>query len=535
VARGDGAAQVSDVEVGETPWGAVRKPRRDDEFEFVPDRIDARGHVLGTFDGYRVRARKVPLGARARVRVQKRRRDLVEVHALEILERGPHAVEPHCPHVKSCGGCSFQEVDYSVQLRAKEELLERELGALDADASFELREIVGCEDPFAYRNKMDFTFANRRWVEEDEDEDAPEDFALGLHAPGRYEKVLDVHHCAIHFPEADAILGAARDLARELELSPWDLHEHTGLLRHLVVRKGTATGEIMIYLVTSPGEREAVDEYVRRLVAARPEVTTVIHGETDRLSTVAQAGEQRVLHGSGVIRDELDGLSFEISPESFFQTNTLQAERLLRAVCEEAAPRGSEVVHDLYCGGGTLTLGLARAAGSVWGFEVVPSAVADARRNAEHNGLADVRFIEGDVVETLASCGAPKADVWVVDPPRAGLHSRVLEAILQERPRRVVYVSCNPAAAVRDIAGLGHHYRLGRARPFDLFPHTPHLECVFTLHRVEGASGLCPTCNHVRRVDTESSSFWLCGKSREDPAFSKYPPQPVVACPGWSR
>lgn len=519
----------------ETPWGAVRKPRRDDVFEFVPDRIDARGHVLGSFDGYTVRARKIPLGARARVRVQKRRRDLVEVHALEVLDRGPNAVEPHCPHVKSCGGCSFQEVDYAVQLRAKQDLLRRELVALGPGASFELREIVGCDEPFAYRNKMDFTFANRRWREEGEDEDTPGGFALGLHAPGRYEKVLDVHHCAIHFPEADAILNSARELALELGLSPWDLREHEGTLRHLVVRKGVATGEVMVYLVTSPGAREAVEEYVRRLVEARPELTTVVHGETDRLSTVAVATDRRVLHGSGVIRDELDGLSFEISPESFFQTNTRQAERLLRAVCEEAAPRGSEVVHDLYCGGGTLTLGLARAAGSVWGFEVVPSAIADARRNAEQNAALDVRFVEGDVVDTLSTSGAPKADVWVVDPPRAGLHSRVLEAILQERPRRLVYVSCNPAAAVRDIAALGNHYRVGRVRPFDLFPHTPHLECVFTLQRVEGASGLCPTCSHVRRVDTENSSFWLCGKSREDPSFTRYPPQPVVACPAWSR
>ena len=351
---------------------------------------------------------------------------------------------------------------------------------------------------WGYRNKMDFTFGSKRWVESGaiEDETArPRDFALGLHAPGRHDKVLDVASCAIAFEAGEEIRTAARELARELELEPWDLLEHRGLLRHQVLRTGERTGEVLVYLVTSSGAGvERIPEYATRLVERCPAITTLVHGVRDAISSVAEGETDVVLHGPGFIREELGGVTFEVSARSFFQTNTAAAEGLFRVVAEEACVTHDEVLFDLYCGAGSIALLLAGSCREVWGFERVPEAVEDARRNATAAGIENARFVAGDVLETasatgLAELGAPAADVVVVDPPRAGLHPGV-RAFLVERAaegsgRRLVYVSCNPKAAAVDLETLvDGGFRVLRARPVDLFPHTPHVEVVFTLEWV---------------------------------------------------
>lgn len=467
-------------------------PRRGDEVDVRVERLDRRGRAQGLTVGEEqalpVSLRRAVPGDLVRARVVKRRRGRLEAQALERVERGPLSVEARCAHVPSCGGCSFQELAYAAQLELKGRLVAEDLAAAGL-SGVPTEPVLACDPPWHYRNKMEFTFGARRWIEPGEPEGVEADFALGLHAPGRFDKVLDVARCHIVFEEANPILTDARRLARELGLPPWDVRTHTGLLRHLVLRKGERTGDLLVALVTADGSQPEVERYAARLLELHPEITTLVHGVNTRPAATAIAERERILHGPGYLRERLGHLELRVSAGSFFQTNTRQAERLFELVGEETGP--AELVWDLFCGTGTIALSLARSVGRVVAVEEVPSAVADARRNATANGIGNVRFEEADVTEALRGrvagleLGSP--DLAVVDPPRAGLHPKALEALLAAAPPRLVYVSCNVRATARELAQLvDGGYRLLRARPVDLFPHTPHVECVFTLERGRG-------------------------------------------------
>jgi 23S rRNA (uracil1939-C5)-methyltransferase len=470
----------------EPPATPLRLPRKGEEVEVVVRALGERGHAVAEIAGRTLRLKGAAPGDRVRARVLRRGRRGLEARLLERLEAGPAAADPRCPHAGTCGGCSFQAVAYDAQLEAKRRWIEEALAGGGLARVPEVAPVLGMEEPWHYRNKMDFSFASRRWVEEQEPEGVDASFALGLHVPGRWDKVLDLQACSIAFPEAEGLVHTARRLAREQDLDPWDVHAARGLLRHLVVRKGLRTGEILVDLVTDALAPERVEPFVAGLLEAHPEVTTLVQGVTARAAKVAQHDEERVHHGPGFIREVLAGRTFEISPTSFFQTNTLQAERLVGVVAEEAGLRAGERLLDLYCGAGTLGLCLAGSAEhELLGFEVVEPAVQDARRNARANGVEHARFEVGDVRDVLvaqAHGALPPSEVVVVDPPRAGLHPEVPAALAALGARRVVYVSCNPRQAVGDLLRLeGLGWETVGARPLDLFPHTPHTECVFTL------------------------------------------------------
>jgi len=465
-----------------------RLPAPGDVLELPLEELDERGRTLGRFEEFRVAVRGGVLGARVRARVRKRRRKGIEAVLEETLTPSPWGEDPRCQHFGSCGGCSFQGLAYRAQLSAKERMLARTLAPL-ALPEGAILPVLACETPWHYRNKMDFTFGSARWIEPGEPEGAESGFALGLHARGHYHKVLDVQACDIAFPEAGALLASARRSARAHGLTPWDLRSRSGLLRHLVLRKSWASGEILASVVTTAEDPERMASWAEDLLARHPELTTLVQVVNPGVAMVASGTLARVFRGTGRIVERLDGLDFSISAESFFQTNTPQAERLVELVRTWGAPRPGDTVFDLYCGCGVFALSLARAAGagSVVGFELVGAAVEDARANAGRNGLQDVRFVAGDlaltlVPEQLALRGLGAPAVVVVDPPRAGLHARVVDSLRVLAPRRIVYVSCNPQAAVRDLELLGvGGLRVRRVQPVDLFPHTPHLECVFLL------------------------------------------------------
>ncbi|MFT7487346.1 MAG: 23S rRNA (uracil1939-C5)-methyltransferase, partial [Candidatus Paceibacteria bacterium] len=313
------------------------------------------------------------------------------------------------------------------------------------------------------------------------------DFALGLHPAGLFAKVIDLAECHLVFAEGEGILASARELAIEHGLDAWDVYEHKGFLRHLVVRSGFKTGEVMVNLVTFAEDAERFDPYATALLGRHPEITTLIQTIHSGLASVAYGERERVLHGPGFIEEELLGTRFRISARSFFQVNPPQAERLFSIIREEVGERKGEVLYDLYSGAGSISLLLAPVMKEVLAFEQVPEAVADARGNAERNGVQNVRFFEGDVLRELDKTLAedsllPRPDVCVVDPPRAGLHPSVPAKLLQLAARRLVYVSCNIHNGAQDIAQLvAGGYRVLRVRPVDMFPHTPHVECVVTL------------------------------------------------------
>ena len=473
------------------PKTTTRKPRYGDELELEVQGYDRRGLSFGKADEYTLRMRGGAPGDRWRVSVIRRRRNALDVRGVELLAAGPARTEPRCEHHASCGGCSFQECAYAEQLQQKHRHVCEALREVCLTAGVTVEPVIGCSEPWAYRNKMEFSFGSRRWVEHDEPEGAESSFALGLHAPGRFDKVLHLAECRIVFAEGEAILKSAGRLAREQGLSPWDVRAHEGFLRHLVVRHGANTGEVMVNAVTSSESPQLFEPFARALLAAHPEITTLVQTLNSGVASVAYGERELVFHGPGYIEEELLGLRFRISARSFFQVNTLQAERLFELVRSEAAPTGDEVIYDLYSGAGTIGLLLAPRAREVHAFEEVPEAVEDARRNAELNGVENVHFHQGDVLTALdAAIGdapsLPRPDVAVVDPPRAGLHPKVPAKLLELGARRLVYVSCNIHNGAGDIAELvAGGYVVERVVPVDLFPHTPHVECVVTLRRGE--------------------------------------------------
>lgn len=481
----------------------MSRPSRGSIHPLTIERIDGLGRGLGTIGGYPIALRGGVPGSTVEVKIGKRHRGAIRGLFEGVLDPGPHTREPRCPHVGTCGGCSFQTYAYRAQLRSLHtnlaEALEGVSGGTQGGGSggasvpgnllgdVEVEPVLGMDDPFAYRNKMDFTFGTRRWIESHEEQGVSSDFALGLHVPGVYSKVLDIRSCAIHFDGADELLSAARELASEHGLSAWDIHRHEGLLRHLVLRKGIHTGEVMVYLVTSAAAPEHIGAWARDLVKRCPQITTIVQGIHSGAAAIAVGEEERVLYGPGVIHEKLCGLTFTLSPTSFFQTNTLQAGRLLECIHEQAKPNTGRIL-DLYCGAGTIGLTLAGQGRELIGMESVPSAVRNAHSNARLNGIDSAQFIEGDVLESLSRHvqqspdATPHVDLCVVDPPRAGLHPRVIPALCQAAPERILYVSCNPTTAIRDLGFLATGgYSLTRVQPVDLFPHTPHLECLFTL------------------------------------------------------
>ncbi|HVS19882.1 MAG TPA: 23S rRNA (uracil(1939)-C(5))-methyltransferase RlmD [Planctomycetota bacterium] len=476
---------MGDTNVG---TGLGRKPRRGDRIVVDVLGYAAGGGLRGRYEDatgvYAVELRRGVPSSRIEVDVLWRRGNDLRARVGDVLVAGPAAVAPRCGHFPDCGGCAHQDLGYAAQLAEKRQVVERVLGAaLVLDVPVEVP--IGCEQPWRYRNKMDFTFGARRWIAADEPAglaDDERDFALGLHPAHQFAKVLDVRACEIVFAGAEAILDTARGLARELELSAWDTRSQSGLLRHLVLRRSWATGEVLVNLVTSEEAAEALAPWFAGLLARHPEVATLVQTVNTALSKTALGERELLHHGPGHISERLGGFEFRLSARSFFQTNTPQAERLLAVVLEEAAPTGAEHVLDLYCGVGSLTLPLARSAAQVTGYELVEEAVADARATAARNGVTNVEFVAGDVARTLGAAARP--DVVVVDPPRGGLHPDVTAGLAAAAPKRLVSVSCNVQSAARDVAQLvAAGLRLVRVRPVDLFPHTPHCECVLTLER----------------------------------------------------
>jgi len=467
-----------------------RKPRRDDSIVAAIDTFDARGRACGTAGPYRVRLRRGVPGEVVRARVLRRRRDLIDAVRLENVAPSPLAVPAPCTHFGACGGCSLQDLAYAAQLAGKRRLI-ASVYAASGLAALAVEPVRPSPATFGYRNKMEFAFGSRRWIDPREPDGAPSGFALGLHAPNLFGKVIDVRSCPIQDPRADAVLAAARETALALGLAPWDVRAHTGLLRHLVIRVARTSGEILVSLVTSEDAAEAVEAFARTLLDAGLGITTLVHGVNSRHADTAVAERERVLFGPGFIREEVGGLVFALSASSFFQTNTRGAELLFELVREEAGLGLEDLLWDLYCGTGTLSLSLAKSAREVVGFEISAAAIGDARRNAELNRIGNARFVLGDVLDAVpgeqARSGRP--DVLLLDPPRSGLHPRLFASLSALAPRRIVYVSCNPAAGARDVGRLvASGWRAERIRPIDLFPHTPHVECVIGLSRDPGST-----------------------------------------------
>jgi 23S rRNA (uracil1939-C5)-methyltransferase len=445
--------------------------RADQELDLRIESLAYGGNGVARLNGFVVFVRRGLPGDLVRARVTRVKRNHAEAFAVDVLEAGAPRVEAPCEHYPECGGCRFQDLAYEAQIEAKAhqvaDALQR-IGHLDDPP---LEPIVPAESVFHYRNKLEYSFTS-----------TPDGPALGFHRAGRWDEVLDIRKCWLTTDLGNAIREAMRDWSRAARLEAYDQAEHTGFLRHLVVREGRNTGQVLVQLVTAPGRLDA-DSFVAALERF-PEVRSIHWSVNDRPAEVTNLPTQ-LLHGDDAIEEELCGLRFRVRPNAFLQTNTAMAERLYGLAREYAQLTGEETVYDLYCGIGTIGLTLAADALTVWGVEVSEESVACALENAELNGIANAAFFAGEVGTVLDDLRerAGDPDVVVVDPPRAGLSGKALRRLARLEPERIVYVSCNPttlAGNVKELAGEWG-YRLERARPVDMFPHTPHIETVALL------------------------------------------------------
>ncbi len=445
---------------GEKP--AARGPRRGELLEVEVESLAFGGRGLARADGFVVFVAGALPGDRVKVEVTKAKKRFAEARTVELLQASPERVPDRCSHGgEPCPGAPWQGLPYASQLTHKSDQVGealRRIGDLDG---FELEEIVPAEQQWRYRNKLEYSFGPAA---------GDEQVALGFHARGRWDLIVDVDDCRLASEAGNAARNAVRDWARLESITAYDGRSHKGILRNLVVREGKRTGQIQTRLVTSPA----------RFTRPPVDLHTAIEGESSGTDGPTGAlGEER-------LREVLCGLALEMSHGAFFQTNTEMAERLYAVAAEFAGLSGNERVFDLYCGIGTIGLTMAKQAGEVWGLEIVPEAITDAERNAERNKIENIHFLAANartgVRPLIVQAGKP--DVVVIDPPRAGLSQKIVRRVIECEAKKIVYVSCNPTTLAPNAAQLGEAgYRLTRVRPVDMFPQTPHIECVALLEK----------------------------------------------------
>lgn len=448
--------------------------KKHDTVELTVDSLAFGGNGVARVDGFVVFVRGALPGDRVRAEVTRVRRGYGEATAVEVLERGPNRVEPRCPHAGSCGGCRFQDLEYEAQVAAKEDQVRDSFERIARLPGIPIEPMVRARSQYEYRNKLEYSFTQ-----------TAQGPALGFHRAGRWDEVLEIDRCHLTGELGDSVRAAVVDWARTGGMRAYDQQSHEGFLRHLVVREGRNTGQILAVLVTAPGELDDADGLVRALTAI-PEVKSIHWAVNDRPAEITNLPTE-LLWGHEAIEEELCGLRFRVRPNAFMQTNTEMGAVLYETVVEFAALSGEETVYDLYAGTGTIGLVLAAHALTVWGVELSEESVACAIENAALNGIVNAAYFAGDVAQSLEELlprsGPP--DLVVVDPPRAGLSKKAVRGLAALDAPRVVYVSCNPTTLAPNVKELveSHGYEVERVRPVDMFPHTPHIESVTSLTR----------------------------------------------------
>lgn len=432
-------------------------------------------------------------GDKVRAELKKIKKSYAEAKVVEILQKSDFRVDAICEHYGVCGGCKSLDLDYKYQLKFKDEQIKdifQKIGNLDIN-KIEFQDILGCENNLYYRNKVEFSFAPKRWLTKKEIESNTEfidrNFALGYHIPENFDKVININKCHLIDLIASDILVDTRKFFFEKDVSIYDSKTHTGLLRNLVIRKSYHTNELMVNLITSEYIPDLMDEYKTMLINKYPEITTIVNGINSKKAMIAIGDLYHVLHGSGFITEYIGKYKYQISPKSFFQTNTLQAEKLYNQIIELGNLHKNNIVYDLFCGAGTITNYISDYVNKVYGFEIVDQSINDAKENAKINNVTNVDFIWFDLNKSLLPVIEEQQidipDVIVVDPPRNGLHPNTVSDIMKIKPKKIVYVSCNPATQARDLKEFSVKYKVTKSRAVDMFPNTYHLENIAILER----------------------------------------------------
>ena len=418
------------------------------------------------------------------VELQRKKKNFAEGKVTQIVKPSPYRIEPFCPHFGVCGGCKWQHMSYDAQLKFKQQSVDNALTRLGKVDTSSMEEILGSAETTYYRNKLEYTFSNKRWLTNRDEEVSPEDLnALGFHVPGRFDKILDINHCYLQQDPSNDIRNSVRDFAIEQGMSFYDLRAHEGALRNLIIRT-SSTGEVMVVVVFAYPEEGQVELMMNFVAEKFPAIASLLYIINQKRNDTIFDQDIHVFKGRDFIYEEMEGLKFKVGPKSFYQTNSAQAYELYKITRDFAELKGDELVYDLYTGAGTIANFVARQAKEVVGVEYVPSAIEDAKINSEINGINNTKFYAGDMKDVLTAEFVAihgKPDVVITDPPRAGMHADVVNRILEMEAPKVVYVSCNAATQARDLEMLTAKYDVVRIKPVDMFPQTQHVENVVLL------------------------------------------------------
>lgn len=451
--------------------------------------LAAEGKALGKVDDMVVFVTNAIPGDVVDILVLKKRKSYCEGKILAYKEYSSARTEPFCAHFGTCGGCKWQILPYEGQLGFKQQQVAdqfRRIGKLEYP---EILPIAGCEKTEFYRNKLEFSFSNSRWItdaESVEGADITERNALGFHVPGRFDKIVDISMCHLQPNPSNQIRNAIKAHALEHGLDFYDIRNQSGFLRNVIVRTAS-TGEVMVVMAFYREDKAQRESLLDMLKATFPQICSLMYVINSKANDTITDQDIITYSGRDYIEEEMDGLRFKIGPKSFYQTNSAQAYELYKITRDFAALTGTEVVYDLYTGTGTIANFVARQAKKVVGIEYIPEAIEDAFVNSKANGIDNTDFYAGDMKDVLSDAfiaqhGHP--DVMIIDPPRAGMHDDVIKTILRCLPERIVYVSCNPATQARDLSLMAEHYRILAVQPVDMFPHTHHVENVVKLERI---------------------------------------------------
>ncbi len=444
--------------------------RKDDIVDLEITGLALGGRGLALPGGRRFEVEGCVPGDRVKARITRIRGDRIEAITESFDSRSPHYVPPRCSHFfAECGGCRWQDVSYESQLSFKKDIVRMCLNDVGGLGEVPVGETVPSEDIFFYRNKMDFGFGKG----------VSGDPVIGLHKAGSYDEIFDLKACYLQSENSNSIVHDIGNFVREKGLIPYDIRAHSGLLRILSIREGKFTNESMVNLIASVKDLPEAGELAGYLTEIHPEVKSFFLSVNARKADVTTTSENFLLGGKEVIFEMMGGFRFEISPNSFFQTNSCQAAKLYDMIREAARLEGTERVLDLYCGTGSIAIYLSEMADKVIGVESIGEAVENARRNARMNGASNCDFIHGPAEEVLPGLVSEKVkfDVAVTDPPRAGMQKKSFRSLMELKPRRIIYVSCNPQSMAKDLRKLsGGGYRIMKVQPVDMFPHTSHVE-----------------------------------------------------------
>ena len=447
----------------------------------------AEGKALSRIDGKVIFIEGAVPGDLADVLVTRNKKDWAEGKAIIIKEFSRERVVPFCIHFGVCGGCKWQMLPYDKQIEYKQQEAVDAFKRIGKLADIKMLPIIGSENTIHYRNKLEFTFSSKKFLTPIQLEELADDAwpggALGYHVPRLYDKIIDIYECWLMDDVNNLIRNTLRDFSLANDYSYYDIKEHKGWLRNVIIRKCT-TGELMVNIVFGYDDKKERENICNHLLEQVPSITTLLHTINAKWNDTIYDLEPKVVTGKGYIIEKLGNFNFKISPKSFFQTNTKQAEKLYNVVKDFAGIKGNEIIYDLYCGTGSIGIFLSDLSKKIIGVDVIEDAIKDAKENAALNNIEHASFFCGDVTqicndEFFSQHGRP--DVVIVDPPRAGLHAKLVSKLIEIAPDKIVYVSCNVATQARDLQLLSEKFSVETLQPVDMFPHTHHIECVAEL------------------------------------------------------